>query len=477
MNMAKVEDWLEGIPSPQTRKNYKNGLKKFEEYYGKGVETLIGSDEAGKTVEKFFVWLKDRGHPQNTCRNMTNSPIQFLKYFGTPVKYRKNLGIYTTTLTTRDHMLTAEQVREMGKIASLEEKVMIKTWMLGLRIGDACKLEWQQFNIKTSEEPQEILINTRKESIIAHIFIDAEFQKLLEKYIPTLDKSNKYLFQSEKGGNVKEEQLLRRLQSLQKKASIDAKGQVFGWHIGRKLFLRTCAELGITSWNAQLMCGKSVDKSIAAYINGVQLKNDAMKVYKVLAMEVSDGNGKVTKLEEVVLTLEKENASLRTRLELMQQNFGTTEEALAELLKPLIPLVLKELHDKKNITISKFHSVSVEPEPSEIIRDYVRYKWMLDNDGECSLTRAEKRNNDLQGIEKRINANREKLDEKDNAMVKKVELTDQNAGSNTDANPEQLENEIMKLLTAVGFDPKKITSVDPRTKPKQDRQSESVHEG
>jgi type IV pilus biogenesis protein CpaD/CtpE len=94
---------------------------------------------------------------------------------------------------------------------------------------------------------------------------------------------------------------------------------------------------------------------------------------------------------------------------------------------------------------------------------------MLDNDGECNLTRAEKRINDLQGLEKRFNANREKLDEKDNAMVKKVELTDQNAGSKTDANSEQLENEIMKLLTAVGFDPKKITYVDPRMKPKQDR--------
>ncbi len=52
MDMAKVEDWLEGIPSPQTRKNYKNGLRRFEEYYGKGVETLIGSDEAGKITAK-----------------------------------------------------------------------------------------------------------------------------------------------------------------------------------------------------------------------------------------------------------------------------------------------------------------------------------------------------------------------------------------------------------------------------------------
>jgi integrase len=322
MDMAKVQDWLEGIPSPQTRKNYKNGLRKFEEYYGKGIETLIGSDEAGRVVEKFYVSMKDKGSPQNTCRNMTNAPIQFLKYFGTPVKYRRNLGIYNTTLTTRDHLLSVDEVRQMWQIASLEEKVMIKTWMLGLRIGDASKIMWQQFNFKATEEPQEVLINTRKESIVAHVFVDTEFQKLLEKYIPTLDQKNKYLLQSEKGGNVKEKQLLRRLQSLQKRAGIQANGQVFGWHIGRKLFLRTCAELGITSWNAQMMCGKAVDKSIATYINGVQLKNDATKVHNVLKMDYSNGNGKVSKLEERLLILEKENAELKIVLRGMAEVFG-----------------------------------------------------------------------------------------------------------------------------------------------------------
>ena len=168
---------------------------------------------------------------------------------------------------------------------------MIKTWMLGLRISDCTKLEWQELDFKPSEEPQEMIITTGKENITAHVFIDCGFQKLLEKQIPVLNHENKFLFQSEKGGHLKEKQLLRRLQSLQKKAGIDSKGKVFGWHLGRKLFLRTCAELGITSWNAQMMCGKAVDKSIATYINGVQLKNDAMKVHSVLRMEVAQTNG------------------------------------------------------------------------------------------------------------------------------------------------------------------------------------------
>jgi integrase len=320
--MGKMNDWLETIPSPQTRKSYRYGIRKFEEYYGKGVETLIGSENAGKTVEKFYVWLKDKGHPQNTCRNLTNAPIQFLKYFGTPVKYRRNLGIYNTTLTTRDHKLTVDEAREMWKIAGLDEKVMIKTWLLGLRIGDACKLEWTKLNIKASVEPQEILVNTKKESIVAHVFIDTEFQELLQRYLPTLDKSNKFLFQSEKGGNVKEKQLLRRLQSLQKKAGIEADGQVFGWHIGRKLFLRTCAELGITSWNAQLMCGKSVDPSIATYINGVSLKHDAEKVFNVLRMEPPQTNGRVDNLMQAMDLVLKVLRKMCIK-ELQAEGYGT----------------------------------------------------------------------------------------------------------------------------------------------------------
>jgi len=325
-----MKDWLDEIPSPQTRKSYRAGIKRFEKYYQKPIEELLeqSDEQLGHQINKFYTHLK-QSHPQNTCRNITNSVLQYLRFYGKNPRYNRNIGIFNTTLTTRDHILVIDECREMWKIAGLTEKIMIKTWLLGLRISDACKLEKTKFSITPSEEPVELLIHTRKEGIVAHAFIDSEFQNLLQKYLPTLDQENKFLFQSEKGGNVKEKQMLRKLQSLQKRAGIDAKGQVFGWHIGRKLFLRTCAELGITSWNAQMMCGKSVEKSIAAYINGVQLKNDATKVYNVLKMEVSNGNGKVTRLEETVNALERENMTFKTRIDLMQKNLQTQESESA----------------------------------------------------------------------------------------------------------------------------------------------------
>jgi integrase len=335
MDMAKIDDWLSTIPSEQTRKSYRCGIRRFEEFYQKPVETLINSQDAGKTMEKFYVWLKNKGKSQNTCRTTTNAPIQFLKYFNTPVKYRRNLGIYNTTLTTRDHMLNVDEAREMYRIGSLEEKVMVKTWLLGLRIGDACRLEWKQFNFKPTEDPKEVLVNTKKEGIVAHVFIDAEFQKLLAQHIPNLNQSNKFLFQSEKGNNLKEKQLLRKLQNLQKKARINAKG-VFGWHIGRKLFMRTCAELGITSWNAKLMVGKAVDKSIATYINGVQLKDDATKVSNVLHMELSNGTGN-SRLTKQLEDLQKATLKQILLMKLMEKVVSKEKmtKALEELASEL----------------------------------------------------------------------------------------------------------------------------------------------
>lgn len=325
-----MEHWLGDIPSPQTRKNYKNGIKKFEEYYGKPIEALLelSDEELGHEINKYFSWLK-QSHPQNTCRNRTNTVIQYLKHFGKNPKYKKNLGIFTTTITTRDHMLTVEEAREMWSVASIEEKVMIKTWLLGLRIGDACRLEWKQFDFGPTEEPQEVLVNTKKESITAHCFVDSEFQKLLEKYIPTLSKSNKYLFQAQTGSNVKEKQMLRRLQNLQRKAGVKAKG-VFGWHIGRKLFLRVAAENGVTSWNAQMMCGKAVDKGISTYINGLALKNDAIKIHNVLKMEPVDQYNyeKIGQLESALKQVESENATFKTRIDQMQKSIQTLQESM-----------------------------------------------------------------------------------------------------------------------------------------------------
>lgn len=296
--MYMVEEFLESLVSDATRKSYRRGLMKFEEYYGKEAKFLLRDKDPSKIIERFYVWLRKK-YSQNSCRALTNPIIQYCKYNRVQLNIKKSLGIYATTETTRDHILSVDEAREMYKVDSLEKKVMVKIWLLGLRIGDASRLQYKWFNVIPSENLVEILVHTRKEGIVAHCFIDPESQRLLAKHIPNLDQNNPYLFQSEKGGHIKEKQLLRRLQSLQKKAHIKARGS-FGWHIARKLFMRTCAENGVISWNAQLMVGKSVDKSIKTYINHASLRKDAEKVLRVLQMEeVKEASG-ISNLEEAI---------------------------------------------------------------------------------------------------------------------------------------------------------------------------------
>lgn len=353
--MSKVNDWLEGLPSPNTRKSYQNGVKKFEEFYGKGIETLIGSEKAGRTIEKFFVWLKQK-YSQNTCRNIVNAPIQFLKYFDTPVKYRKSLLMYKTVPTTRDHIITIDQVQAMAKVADLRERILLEVFLMGLRIGDVSRLKWKTFDV-SGKAPMPILIHTRKEDVVARTFISEEFQKLLGNYLKLIDTNNEFLFQSSRNGYLSEKRINAVFKDLGKRAGIKSHG-LLRWHIGRKLFLRTCAENGIVSWNAKMMCGKSVSADISTYINGLQLKNDFLKVSKVLRLfpeTTPQTSSQIKQLKDALIQLEKENKTLKTRIEVLQEKFGELDKMSRFNFKDIDERLLwleKKLKKKEKVILS-----------------------------------------------------------------------------------------------------------------------------
>jgi integrase len=179
-------------------------------------------------------------------------------------------------------MLTIAEVQEMAKVADLREQVLLEVFLLGLRIGDVSRLEWKTFDV-SGPSPNPIQLLTRKEQVEARTYISEEFNGLLEKYLETIDKSNPYLFQSSRKGYLSEKRINAIFKELGERAGIKSHG-LFRWHIGRKLVLRTCAELGVNQWNAKMLVGKSVSKDIATYINGVQLKQDFIKVNKVLRL-------------------------------------------------------------------------------------------------------------------------------------------------------------------------------------------------
>jgi integrase len=296
---------------------------------------LIKSEESGKTIEKYYAWLREKGYVQNSCRNLVNSPIQFLKYFHTTVEYRKKLGMYRSVRTTRDHRLIISDVQEMAKVSDLREQILLEVLLLGLRIGDVVNLEWKTFDVN-GELPIPIQIITKKEQVEAQSFISSEFKELLDKYLLILDKKNPYLFQSKKG-NLTTKRIDSILKDLGNRAGIKTHG-LFRWHIGRKLFLRTCAELGVSSWSSKLMCGKAIPESDDTYVHDAELRNDFIKVSKVLRLKPEvQGNGRITDLQ-------KENEELRNVMkviakfvseEMRKQRLAQkpSKESLKELMK------------------------------------------------------------------------------------------------------------------------------------------------
>lgn len=299
--LTKLEDFLSSLPSKATRKNYRNGIKKFEEYLGRPIETLLSGKRQGRIIEKYFVWLKEKGYKQNSARALTNGPIQFLKYFDVQVKIRKSIGINRTEVSTRDHRLTIHNLRKMYDVAGLLERVILSLAKdFGLRVGDFCRLLRKDYESRIGQDPPvPIDILTSKEGIVAHAFISEESLEQLKVYLPTLRPNNKYLWQSARQGYLDEETINWIIKGLAEKARIQLTGSL-RFHCFRKLFLRTAAELGINAWNAKLLVGKSVEKSIATYINGVQLREDFVRISNVLRINEPQSNAKMPSLEEAV---------------------------------------------------------------------------------------------------------------------------------------------------------------------------------
>lgn len=329
-----MEAFIKSRVSQSTRKSYRIGIKAFEKFYGKSAKSLLKEEDPSKIIENFYVECRQHS-PQNTCRVKVNPIIQWCKYNNIQLNIRKSLGIYRSEITTRDHILQVEQARDMYKVGSLSEKIMVKTWLLGLRISDASRLEWRKFDVTPTDELIEVQLLTQKEGVVAHCFLDLEFQKLLKQHLPNLKQDNPFLFQSERSGRLSEKQLLRRLQKLASKAGVKVKG-TFGWHVARKLFMRVCAENGVVSWNARLMCGKAVSKDILTYLNGVSLKKDATKVSHVLRMEETPQQ--TAKGEEYIeAMLEALRSLLKAKLQEQGLMFTTKETNWEELYEKLLP--------------------------------------------------------------------------------------------------------------------------------------------
>lgn len=226
----------------------------------------------------------------------------------------------------------------MASLANLREQVILEVLLLGLRVSDASRLEKEDFDRLNEDPPVPLRIYARKEGTIYRTYISAEFQELLRLYLPALEKETKYLLLGKrKGSHIDNDILNLTLQQLAEKAQIKLNGNL-RWHTGRKLVLRSCAELGLNQWSAKALTGKSISKDMATYLEGLNLKKGFLKLHSVpklkptkVSNRVGDVEKTVDMLKETLTTLEKENMVLKTRIDNLQSNTMNLEDRLNEI--------------------------------------------------------------------------------------------------------------------------------------------------
>jgi integrase len=344
--MYDMTEFLESLVSPQTRRSYKFALATFEAWYKKPIKDLLSEPELTRLLEKYWVYLKET-YSGNTPRSKFNPVLQYVKFNGLDPKIRKSLHVHKQIVSVNDHVLSMVEVRKMYGVSSLEEKIMLKTWMLGLRIRDASLLEWKDFDFEElTDELKEVRITTKKEETPAYLFIDKEFQALLKQYLPTIDNKNKFLLQSNKGGRYSEKQLLRKLQALRDRAGIKT-SKTFGWHIGRDLVLTTGTNLGLQHWGLLIMVGKSTGVSIWDYISHATLTSDAGILRRALQMEVEQvgSNGAHKKMEEEIEFISK--VVTKVVRELRGEQYRTPSTGMGLVVRKSDREVLEEYLEEK----------------------------------------------------------------------------------------------------------------------------------
>jgi len=349
-----VQEFLDSVSNPNTKKEYRHGVKKFSEWYGKSTEEILElrkddltqkpqenlieyrnrAARFEKEIEKFHSHLLNQGFTINTARNLTIGIRQLFRFYEMPIKIRSGSKISKTVKTTKNFPLTIEHVRVMFKVGDLRERVILSMATdLGLRIGDFLALKKSDLPTLDQEPPIPFDLMTDKEDVIAHGFLSQESVDLVKAYLPTLEKKNgnAYLFPSNGESHISDEWLNRLLQRLAEKAQIDMNDKDFTFHCFRKMFLSAAIDSGIGLTAGKKLCGKAIAQSDDTYLTTVNLKDKFLQLKRFLnitqqpraeASKVEQLSSAVSKLQEELTTqktitevIVRENADMRKQLE------------------------------------------------------------------------------------------------------------------------------------------------------------------
>ena len=304
-----VQEFLDSVSNPSTKKGYRFGLNKFVEWFGKSAEEALTmrqedlTQKAGeniiefknraarfeKEIEKFHSHLIEKGYSINSARNMTLGIRQLFRYYQMPVTMRSGSKVSQTVQTTKNFPLVIEHVRKMFEVANLKERTILSLAVdTGLRISDFLTIKKTDLPPLDNEAPIAFTLLTQKEKITANCFLSQESVELLKTYLSTQQKKNNgYLFSSNGKSHISDEAISKMLKRLAEKAQIDLNGKSLSFHCFRKMFLSTSIDSGIGLTAGKKLCGKAIARSDDTYLTTVKLREKFAQLKKFLTIKQS----------------------------------------------------------------------------------------------------------------------------------------------------------------------------------------------
>src|SRR3990170_3034012 len=331
-----VQEFLDSVSNPSTRKGYRFGLNKFVEWFGKSAEELLAmrqedlTQKLGETpiefknraarfekeIEKFHSYLIEKATSVNSARNMTLGIRQLFRYYQMPVAMRSRSKVSQTVQTTKNFPLSIEHVRKMSEVANLKERTILSLAVdTGLRISDFLAIKRTDLPPLSEEPPIGFTLLTQKEKITANCFLSQESVDLLKTYLPTLQKKNNvYLFSSNGKSHISDEAISKMLNRLAEKAQIDLNGKSLSFHCFRKMFLSASIDSGIGLTAGKKLCGKAIPRSDDTYLTTVKLKEKFIQLKKFLTIKQSlkSEDQQLGKLGSIVAKLTEELEQQKT---------------------------------------------------------------------------------------------------------------------------------------------------------------------
>jgi len=350
-----VQEYLDSVSNPRTKKGYRKGIKEFCQWFGKTAEEILQmrKDDLTQLVGENLIEYKNRAsrfekeiekfhanllqtHPINTARNYTLGIRQLFRYYEMTVRFRTGSKVGKTVKTTKNFPLTIDHVRAMFDVADLRERVILSMATdLGLRIGDFIALKKSSLPLLNQEPPIPFELMTDKEDVVAHGFLSQETVDLLKVYLPTLERKNgdQYLFPSNGESHISDEWMNRLLQNLSRKARINLNGKDLTFHCFRKMFLSAAIDSGIGLTAGKKLCGKAIAQSDDTYLTTVNLRQKFILLKRFLTIKEQpkvDTNA-IESLRAAVTGLQEDLTTQKLITETISQDNIKTKEQLGKL--------------------------------------------------------------------------------------------------------------------------------------------------